>query len=195
MTSSGGTPQRAVVFHQDRFLAEAVLDFCVRALRAGDPLILIATSDHRREIAGRLVARGYSWEGACRAGRAVGYDAEALLARFSVDGLPDRTRFLAVMEEVLAPWSELGTEQTVRAFGEMVDLLCQREQPAAAARLEELWTELARSHRFTLLCAYSMGNLYREVNGSGYRRTIDAHDHVATALPEPSGHARAELPA
>jgi hypothetical protein len=64
-----------------------------------------------------------------------------------------------------------------------IGVLCRRGDLEGAARLEQMWNDLARSHRFTLLCAYSMGNLYREVNGSAYRRICDAHDHVVVWAP------------
>ena len=182
MASSSGPPPSdhdALFYDDNRFLLEAILDFCVRALRAEDPLVLLATRAHTADLAAQLRARGYDWAAAVAAGRAVAHDADAMLERICGEGMPDRARFHAAMHDVLAPWADLSEQHTVRVFGEIVDLLCRAGRHEAAARLEELWNELTRSHRFTLLCAYSMGNLYREVNGSAYRRIRDAHDHVA----------------
>jgi hypothetical protein len=177
--------KHGVVFYEDdnKFLSEAILDFCARALRVGDPLLVIASSHHLDLLQGKLRERGLDWDAACAAGRAIGQEAEALMERFCSPTGPDPFKFRAVMEELLAPWGDIDEEHTVRAFGEMVDVLCRRGDLESAAQLEQMWNELARSHRFTLLCAYSMGNLYREVNGSAYRRICDAHDHVLTWAP------------
>ena len=48
---------------------------------------------------------------------------------------------------------------TVRAYGEMVDVLWQRGERDAAIRLEEYWNELGRLQTFSLFCAYRMDPL------------------------------------
>jgi hypothetical protein len=53
-------------------------------------------------------------------------------------------------------------EGTIRAYGEMVNVLWKDGLTAAAIRLETLWNELAKSYDFKLLCGYSMGNLYKD---------------------------------
>jgi hypothetical protein len=191
------SPHRhGVVFYEEdnKFLCEAILDFCARALRAGDPLLVIATGHHLDQLQSKLRERGLDWDAARAAGRATGQDAEELMERFCSPTGPDPFRFRAVMEELLAPWAGADEGRTVRAFGEMVDIMCRRGDLEGAAQLEHMWNDLARSHRFTLLCAYSMGNLYREVNGSAYRRICDAHDHVLPWSPPEMASAEAPPP-
>ena len=53
-------------------------------------------------------------------------------------------------------------EPSLRAYGEMVDVLWRRGEKSAALRLEELWNELQARRSFTLLCAYAMGKFYKE---------------------------------
>jgi hypothetical protein len=190
--SNNATRQHGVVFYEsdDRFLCEAILDFCVRALTAGDPLIVVATRAHLMGLRRKLRERGFDWPQTCLSGLAAEYDAEQLLDQFSVNGSPDETLFREVMDGVMEHWASRAEGSTLRAFGEMVDVLCRREQLDDAIRLEAMWNDLARTHRFTLLCAYSMGNLYREVNGSAYGRICDAHDHLVldtdvTGAPAP----------
>ncbi len=182
MASLGHGPheQHGVVFYakDDEFLCEAIVDFCVRALRAGDPLLVIATISHLRDLRVRLIELGVDWDRACTAGTAAGFDAAELLRSFSTPVGLNPFRFRSAMDRVLGPFVERNGGRPVRAFGEMVDLLCRKGDIAGAAQLEEMWNELARTHRFTLLCAYSMANLFREVNGSAYRRIVDAHDHL-----------------
>ena len=68
---------------------------------------------------------------------------------------------------------------TIRAYGEMVDVLWKRQQTEAAIRLETLWNDLARWHRFGLLCGYAIGNCYQ---GSATADICAVHTHSVTEL-------------
>jgi hypothetical protein len=63
----------------------------------------------------------------------------------------------------------------------MVDVLWREGNPQAAIRLEEMWNDLGRSHSFTLLCAYVMGNFFKERHGEQFRRVCETHSHVIPA--------------
>jgi hypothetical protein len=65
----------------------------------------------------------------------------------------------------------------IRAYGEMVDVLWQAGQTAAAIRLEMLWNQLAQTHSFALLCGYSMGHFYKDASQVEIRRQ---HTHVVS---------------
>ena len=80
-----------------------------------------------------------------------------------LDGWPDPARFAEVVggliERVRAA---SGSEaRGVAAFGEMVALLWMEGKADAAIRIEELWNDLARTHAFSLRCAYPMSSFYR----------------------------------
>src|SRR5262249_46498317 len=51
-----------------------------------------------------------------------------------------------------------GGGRRVRAFGEMVALLTEQGNFAAAVQLEELWNDLRRKHEFGLFCAYPLSS-------------------------------------
>jgi hypothetical protein len=70
----------------------------------------------------------------------------------------------------------------VRAYGEMVDLLWKQGAAAAAIRLEVLWNQLAESRAFSLLCAYSMGNFYKQ---GAYEDICRQHTHVVSSTGHP----------
>jgi hypothetical protein len=169
-----------VVFYPDHdgFLCDSVSDFCLRAIRAEEPLLVIATREHLRKLADRAGEAGFDWPKLRRSGAVTEYDAADVLDQFMIQGSPNQTLFDSVMERVFAPFTGLADQSTLRVFGEMVNLLCERGDAEQAITLERMWNELARRHRFMLLCAYSMGNLYREVNGSLYTRICETHDHV-----------------
>jgi MEDS: MEthanogen/methylotroph, DcmR Sensory domain len=67
---------------------------------------------------------------------------------------------------------------TVRAYGEMVDVLWQRGERDAAMRLEEFWNDLAKLQTFSLLCAYYIDNL----DGAAYAGPLECVCKVHTHL-------------
>ena len=84
-------------------------------------------------------------------------DAADTLAKFMGDGLPDCASVQGVCAgECIAQLAADGRH--VHAFGEMVALLWAEGKRHAAIRLEELWNELGKSHRFALFCAYPMAS-------------------------------------
>lgn len=78
-------------------------------------------------------------------------------------------------EAVIARASGSRPGGTVRAYGEMVDVLWKGGQMDAAMKLESLWNQLAHSHEFALLCGYSMGHFYK---AAVPRALHDLHTHV-----------------
>ena len=65
----------------------------------------------------------------------------------------------------------------VRAYGEMVDLLCS-SATRAAIRLEELWHDACEANSFSLLCAYAMGHFYKESDRAQFVHLCRMHSHV-----------------
>jgi hypothetical protein len=100
-------------------------------------------------------------------------DAYDALAAFMDGATPDPDRFVKHVGSVLEAMRT--GHKPIRAFGEMVDLLLQEGNPEGAIRLEELWNHLGQSYGFSLLCAYNMGNLYREQRWRYFEKICDQH--------------------
>jgi hypothetical protein len=90
-------------------------------------------------------------------------DAHRTLATFIVGGQPDPDCFRAAASGALDQVAR-GRKQTIRAYGEMVDVLWKDDQTSAAIKLEMLWNRLAHSHGFSLLCGYAMGSFYKHAS-------------------------------
>jgi signal transduction histidine kinase len=60
----------------------------------------------------------------------------------------------------------------------MVDVLCRAGNVAGAIKLESLWNEAARTHRFSLLCAYRMETFRDGAHTSSVAAICGAHAHV-----------------
>ena len=166
-------------YEDDAFLCDTVARFAGAGLAAGESVIIIATELHRHGLRQRLAANDFDVDRALASGRLQLLDAAETLERLLVGGMPDRAR----ADEVLGGLVRAaGAGRThVRAYGEMVDLLWRDGKHAAALRLEEMWTELVRQHDFSLLCAYVLGNFYRESHSPDFQRVCEAHGRTLPA--------------
>jgi hypothetical protein len=68
----------------------------------------------------------------------------------------------------------------VRAFGEMVAVLCARGDQAATVRLEHLWNELCQAQGFSLFCAYPKVGFTQDATAS-ISELCAAHSRVISA--------------
>ena len=177
--SSVTGPGHMVQFYDDdAFLVDGVADYLATGLRGGQSTVVIATTAHRRDFVHRLALRGLDAEAATVEGRLTMLDARDLLRTFMVDSMPDAQRFFTRMGCVLSQTASASADPCVRAYGEMVDLLWKDGNTPAAVRLEELWNELAESHTFSLLCAYSMDNFDRADHQGSFAAICRQHAHV-----------------
>ena len=157
-------------FHAVRFydskesLCRIVAAFLGEGLTAGQPGLVIGTPEHRAGIADALRERGFDIDRLEAAGDLLLVDAKEMLATFMVDGQPDAVRFHEHAARAIDRLCRGRKDCTVRAYGEMVDLLWKDDQHVAAIVLEMLWNKLAASASFSLLCGYAMGNFYKDAN-------------------------------
>ncbi len=158
-------------------LCELVATFLGEGLHLAQPAVVIATPVHLDGIVQRLNARAFDVHELQRAGDLVLLDAQATLDQFMVDGRPDAAKFADALIPVLEAVSR-GRRIVMRAYGEMVDVLWKQGQTVAATRLEMFWNDLARSHTFSLLCGYAMGNFYKD---AAVDEICSHHTHILAA--------------
>jgi len=171
----------AVQFYEnDSVFLDELSRFIGAALGAGDAAIVIATKAHRSGLAQRMNARGLDVAQAVDEGRYVALDAAETLAKLSVDGWPDVERFAKIIgNHVTRAGAAVRSERPrVVAFGEMVALLWADGKPEAAIRLEQLWNDLARTHKFYLRCAYPMSSFNRESDRGWLMKICEEHGSV-----------------
>ncbi|PYM87542.1 MAG: histidine kinase [Candidatus Rokuibacteriota bacterium] len=147
-------------YEEDAFLLDTVAKFIGGSLEANGGGVVIATRPHSDGIEKRLNARGLDLAAAREQGQYVTLEAAETLSMFMDAGSPDPQRFADVVGGVLARMSQDGWPR-VRAFGEMVALLCAEGNLNGALRLEELWNDLGSGKSFSLLCAYPLQEFAR----------------------------------
>lgn len=178
--SIDGSSHVVQFYEGEAFLAETVARFIGDGLAEGDAAVVIATPSHQDALEKGLHARGLDLATLRHEGRYVALDAARTLSQFMLDGSPDETRFGSVVGSVIA--RAAGSQQRrVRAFGEMVALLCAAGDPESVIRLEELWNALAQKLPFSLLCGYPVGAFRGEALGEPFGKVCRAHSHVIPA--------------
>jgi PAS domain S-box-containing protein len=177
------SPHVVQFYSEDGFLLDALNRFIGAALEAGDPAVVIATKSHRDGLAKRLKQRGLDIAAALEQGRYLPVDARAGLSRFMRKGAVDADRFERFAGGILtrARKAAEGKRARVVIFGEMVALLWAEGNPGAAARLEELWNELARVQSFSLRCAYPMSGFHRDQDIDLFLNVCAGHSSVIPA--------------
>ena len=175
--STMGDSEHFVQFYDDDdFLVDSVTGFAGAALDEGQGSLVIATAAHRSAILCRLAESGVDCSDAAATGRLVMLDAAETLSDFMIDGVPDPRRFTDSVGKVVAKLA--GKGRRVHAFGEMVSLLWHNGDRTAAIRLEELWTELGKRHRFALFCAYPMNGFGDERDAVSFEQVCNCHSRV-----------------
>jgi hypothetical protein len=161
-------------FDSDDVFARIGAEFLGEGLASRQPALVIATPEHRTRVTAELRARHFDVEAMAAVGDLLLLDAEAMLGSFMVGGRPDATLFQATAAR---EFDQRFGGRPIRAFGEGVDVLWKAGLDEAALRLEKLWNQLAANRDIKTLCAYSVGNLYKDTS---LRAIFDEHSHVVS---------------
>ncbi len=178
-------------YEDDAFLVTQVTGFIRAGLQAGDTAIVIATKPHHVDLEKRLradVARATAQRPG--ADPYVALDAADALSKITMDELPNEARFTDLFGPIFKRATDYGNGR-IRVFGEMVALLSANGQHAAALRLEACWNNLAKTHSFSLFCAYPMHAFPGVADGGPFLEICNAHSRVApteTYTPPANAH-------
>lgn len=166
-------------------LVDSVGRYVDAGLRKDEPAIIIAATWHAEHFERDLERRGWDVAELRRERRLTLCDADETLASFMDSELPSPIRFEQVVGGLVDDVAQHFPDRTIRAFGEMVDVLWRRGRESAAIALEELWNELAESRRFALLCGYHLDIFDIDVQRDALPPVFRLHSH-ARPTAEPS---------
>lgn len=136
-------------------MADTVSAFLMTGFQRGEPLLIVATPEHRELLARKLTEAGLNVREATVANRLVMLDAVQCLEKFMRQDVPSGIAFDEVVGSLVA---RLSNGRRVRIYGEMVDVLAARGNYKAAQQLEYLWNDLGRRESYTLFCGYASGH-------------------------------------
>jgi signal transduction histidine kinase/ActR/RegA family two-component response regulator len=160
-------------FDESRYPCSLVADYLGASLRRGEAGIAIATDKHLDDIRAALLEAGIDVPSATERGQLVFLGAADTLAALHVDGELDETAFDRTVGQ---PTRSLADRfGSVRAFGEMVDVLCKSGLAGAALKLEGLWSELCQTGSLDLLCAYELTSFEHASTQTHFAHICDQH--------------------
>jgi PAS domain S-box-containing protein len=167
-------------YSEDTFLLEGLGRFIGTALHHGSSAVVIATQAHNENLSAKLKDLGIDVAAAIGEGRLQIFEAGEVLSRFETNGQIDAIRFFDIVGGVISKASAASRDENrqVVAFGEMVALLWAEGKSEAAIQLEQLWNRLAKTHSFSLHCAYPMQGFCQEQNANGLLKICSEHSAV-----------------
>ena len=159
-------------------LVQSVGRYLAAGLRCGASQLLVATRDHSDAFCREIMALGVDSAAAMNEGRLRVLDAAETLSRLMSHGQPDRSRFRQAITEELSRLPPAPSGAVVRVYGEMVGLLWNAGNYSAAIQLEELWSELLPSLRFSLYCSYPIDIFGEHFHMAGVHALLCDHTHL-----------------
>jgi MEDS: MEthanogen/methylotroph, DcmR Sensory domain len=166
----------AQLFTRSALLVEAVSRYAGEGLRRGEAVVLVTRPVRGQVVRHNLERAGHAIGALARRGQLTFLDAADTLADVLESGMPAAGRFEATIGGAVTRAKSAGY-RTVRAFGEMVDVL-HRSNESATLRLESLWSNLLARHGIALVCGYSLDAFDPKIYGGLLQRVASAHSHL-----------------
>jgi hypothetical protein len=158
-------------------LAPSVGRFLDAGFRVGEPAVVIACAGHWPAFEEELGRRGHDVDELANEGLLTECDADETLAALLEDGQSSAERFEDVVGGTVDTVALRFPGRTIRAFGEMVDVLARRGELNAAIALEGLWNGLLKTRRVALLCAYELDLFDLGTQAGALPEIVRAHTH------------------
>jgi MEDS: MEthanogen/methylotroph, DcmR Sensory domain len=163
------------LFDSSKSLAETVAAFLMAGFNRQEPLLIVATPEHRELLTRKLEDAGINVREATLASRLLVLDAAQTMSKFMRQDTPSPEAFDEVVGTLVA---RLGNGRRVCIYGEMVDVLAARGNYKSAHQLEELWNDLGRRECFTLFCGYASGHFGDPRTAAALNEICEAHTHL-----------------
>jgi hypothetical protein len=150
------------------------------ALKAGNPVIVIATESHRKSLFLNVSEYGLDVTAALTQGRYIAVDAALALSTFMIDGMPDPLRFTKVFGDFILQATALAAVERPRVaiFGECVNLLSAEGNYEAVIQIAKLANRLVNAYEVDILCGYSLNELHGLMDSHIYQRIGSEHAAV-----------------
>jgi anti-sigma regulatory factor (Ser/Thr protein kinase) len=168
-------------YGDDLELAASVSNYLGEGLVGANSALVLATLPHRLAIEAELAAAGIDVSTAKATGRLLVRDAAQTLEGFWPGDQLDHNRFDAIVSGLIG--SAAGAGRPVRIYAEMVTLLWDSGQVAAALELELLWNDLGSRLPFSLLCGYPTRLVAGEDYADDLAEVRDLHSALIGYLP------------
>jgi signal transduction histidine kinase len=158
-------------YRKSEYLAESVAEFIHLGLSKGDGIFILATRDHWQSLKSSLLQRDSGVEGYLKEQRLLYIDAHWALRKISDHGRPDKAAFMGFIQNIL---HNMQAFPNIRAYGELVDLLCADGMIHEAIELEHHWNDiLQHTPGLSLMCGYHADHVQDNVPS-----ITEVHSHM-----------------
>jgi DNA-binding response OmpR family regulator len=156
--------------------------FIEAALKAGNPVIVIATKPHQATLLQKLLSSGAEIAASIEQGLYLPLDVADALAAFMVNDLPDPVRLQKLMGDQIALASEAtkAKHPRIAACDEIAPELWAQGSADAAIQVEHVTDEIARTCNVDILCGYVLNRFQHEQESHIYERICAEHVTVCT---------------
>ena len=163
--------------------AEILTQYIKEGLLNDEGIIVIARPSLRKTVLSKLDTLGFDSQTIKNQGQVRFFDAEFLLSTILIDGVIKEQAFQKLVGiPIQAAQSKFGK---VRAFGEMEDILWQRDLQDTAMQLEDLWEDLCTKQGLLFLCTYLLDNLDPNDYDNALEKIYKHHTYLMPDLFNP----------
>ncbi len=183
MTSAWTTPgSHAVQFYDnEQFVQHAIAEFFTQGAPPDDALIMVSRLRTFQAVAAHLISGRYG-SVINVADRILFFDAEAALPQIMEGESLDPARAERLLKQILSQSCRSHAHGTVRLYGEVVDMLCQRGRLSAALQFEGLASSLLDLEpQLSILCGYAIERFKDDTRVARLRAVCQKHTHVIPA--------------
>ncbi|AZT83896.1 EAL domain-containing protein [Marinobacter sp. NP-4(2019)] len=174
-----------VQFYQDDIsLTGTLADYFRAGADAGERLLALLTPTHRDALLQKMKTDGMDTRRLIAEGQLVILDARSVLDQIMHNGMPVYSLF----EQHVLTHIKASAPTPVRAFGELVNLLCEDGNPSAAIELEDIWHGVCEHLPVTLFCGYDLYAFHQDGGQQAYRTICSQHSHVFPACDQALDH-------
>jgi hypothetical protein len=175
---SAFTSAHSVHFYDtDKALIDRLCGIVSSGLKLGNAVLLVVTQDHRDQLVYVLEQTGVDVDGHIREGRLIIRDVRQSLPRFMIRGKPHAEFFRSFVRSLLATVKQsVSEEQGLVVFGEMVSMLWEEGNHAAALEVERLCNDILSEGTCHIHCAYPRSLFSKDA--TGLREICENHSHV-----------------
>ncbi|CAN5524583.1 hypothetical protein BH11BAC1_BH11BAC1_25140 [soil metagenome] len=170
------------IYENENVFIDLLEGYVAGGFRAGDCVIVIATSVHLNALEDKLISVGFNISALKASDQYIALNAQETLARFMVHGWPDRNRFIKTASELIARARK--SKRQVRAFGEMVAILWAQGNHGATIHLEQLWNQFCATESLCLFCAYPQSGFTEDAQES-MKHICGHHTKMVTSFGMP----------
>jgi DNA-binding NarL/FixJ family response regulator len=167
-------------YSEDEFLLDTFARFIAVALKSGRAAIVFITELHRDGLVSRLKAQGLDVDAATKQGTYIQLDMNQTFSTFTVDDMPDSTRFFSVVGGLIEAAAKAARQQNhaVVVCGEGTSVLWAEGKADAAIRVEQLWDELGNTFGVDILCGYALSSFHGEKDEHVFQSICTGHSAV-----------------